>query len=65
MQTTYEVQYPKDMIRKSASQPVSWPESTIYTVVDCVQDYARAKPLPFALWAFGIGFALGWKLKPW
>ena len=29
------------------------------------EEYARAKPLSFALWTFGVGFALGWKLKPW
>jgi len=65
METAYEVQYPKDMMRKSANHPANWAESTIHTLVDCVEDYARAKPLSFALWTFGIGFALGWKLKPW
>ena len=28
-------------------------------------EYAREKPEMVALWAFGIGFVLGWKLKPW
>lgn len=27
--------------------------------------YAREKPDVAALWCFGIGFVLGWKLKPW
>ncbi|WP_437207153.1 hypothetical protein [Planctomicrobium sp. SH664] len=27
--------------------------------------YAREKPEMAALWCFGIGFVLGWKLKPW
>jgi hypothetical protein len=27
--------------------------------------YAREKPDVCALWCFGIGFVLGWKLKPW
>jgi hypothetical protein len=65
METTYEVKYPKDMMRKSGALPANWPESAIHNMVVCVEDYARAKPLPFALWAFGIGFALGWKLKLW
>ena len=26
--------------------------------------YARERPEVVALWAFGIGFLLGWKLKP-
>jgi len=27
--------------------------------------YSREKPEVVALWAFGIGFVLGWKLKLW
>jgi hypothetical protein len=65
METAYEVKYPKDMLRKSRSLPANWPESAIHAFVDSIENYARAKPLPFALWSFGIGFALGWKLKPW
>jgi hypothetical protein len=65
METAYAVKYPQNMIRRSASDRANWPESTIHNLVVCVEDYARAKPLPFALWTFGIGFALGWKLKPW
>ena len=30
-----------------------------------LKDYAREKPDVAALWCFGIGFVLGWKLKPW
>jgi hypothetical protein len=30
-----------------------------------VREYARQKPEVAALWCFGIGFVLGWKLKPW
>ena len=29
------------------------------------REYARQKPEVVALWCFGIGFVLGWKLKPW
>jgi hypothetical protein len=64
METANET-YPKDMLRAAGADTVSWAESTIHSVVDCLEDYARAKPLSFALWSFGIGFALGWKLKPW
>jgi len=28
-------------------------------------DYARERPEVVAMWAFGIGFILGWQLKPW
>ena len=64
METAYDVKYPRDMVRASAPA-VNWAESTIHSVVDSLEDYARARPLSFAMWSFGIGFALGWKLKPW
>ena len=34
-------------------------------VVDYLKEYAREKPEVAALWCFGIGFVLGWKLKMW
>ncbi len=34
-------------------------------LVDYVKEYAREKPEVAALWCLGIGFVLGWKLKPW
>jgi hypothetical protein len=30
-----------------------------------LRNYARQKPDVAALWCFGLGFVLGWKLKPW
>ena len=29
------------------------------------REYAKAQPETVALWCLGIGFVLGWKLKPW
>ncbi len=29
------------------------------------QQYASERPAVVALWCIGIGFVLGWKLKPW
>lgn len=29
------------------------------------QRYARERPDVVALWSFGIGVVVGWKLKPW
>ena len=29
------------------------------------QQYARERPEVVAMWCFGIGFVLGWRLKPW
>lgn len=34
-------------------------------LVDYLREYARQKPEVAALWCLGIGFVLGWKLKPW
>ena len=33
--------------------------------LEYLRDYAREKPDVAMLWCFGIGFVLGWKLKPW
>jgi hypothetical protein len=30
-----------------------------------LKEYAKERPEVVALWVFGIGFVLGWKLKPW
>lgn len=34
-------------------------------VLEYLKEYARERPEVAALWCFGIGFILGWKLKPW
>ena len=34
-------------------------------IVEYLQDYARERPEVVALWCFGVGFVLGWKLKFW
>jgi hypothetical protein len=34
-------------------------------LLDHLKEYARERPEVAALWCFGIGFILGWKLKPW
>ena len=34
-------------------------------LVEYFKEYAREKPEVAALWCLGIGFVLGWKLKPW
>ncbi len=33
--------------------------------LDLLREYGRERPEVIALWSFGIGFVLGWKLKPW
>jgi hypothetical protein len=34
-------------------------------VVQHLREYARENPETAALWCFGVGFLLGWKLKIW
>lgn len=36
-----------------------------HDAVEYLKEYARQRPEVAALWCFGIGFILGWKLKPW
>jgi hypothetical protein len=58
--------WPGDMVRAGHTDPEApWMETTIRSVAESLEDYAREKPLQFAAWALGIGFILGWKLKPW
>jgi len=33
--------------------------------IQYLREYARENPEAAALWCFGIGFVLGWKLKIW
>lgn len=38
---------------------------SLQSVTEYVRDCVRANPEAAALWCFGIGFVLGWKIKPW
>ena len=35
------------------------------SALDLLREYGRERPEVIALWCFGIGFVLGWKLKLW
>ncbi len=43
------------------SDELSVPEAA----AEFFSQYARERPEVVAMWAFGVGFILGWKLKPW
>jgi hypothetical protein len=45
--------------------PVKGETHIIDDLVEYLTEYAREKPEIAALWCVGIGFMLGWKLKPW
>jgi hypothetical protein len=49
----------------TATQHSAQAADELPTVVDYVKTYAKQNPDVAALWCFGIGFVLGWKLKPW
>ncbi len=34
-------------------------------LVEFARRYTRERPGVVALWCLGVGFVLGWKLKPW
>jgi hypothetical protein len=48
------------MRRRNMSQPRPFDD-----LLDYARTYARERPETFALACFGIGFILGWRLKPW
>ena len=39
--------------------------SACEAITTIVKEYTKERPEVVALWCFGIGFVLGWKLKPW
>lgn len=38
---------------------------TTKSAFEHICEYGRARPVVVSLWCVGIGFVLGWKLKPW
>jgi hypothetical protein len=57
--------YPSDMMRASHERPANTIEGTARHLLSMAEQYARDQPTTAMLCAFGIGFVLGWKLKPW
>jgi hypothetical protein len=44
---------------------IDYPLHPVTDLVDYLREYSRQKPEVVAFACFGIGFILGWKLKPW
>ena len=65
MVATSRTQFPDDLAQAARSPDVSMLETFATDNLERIKDYARDEPIKFALWTFGIGFVLGWKLKPW
>jgi len=62
-------QNPPRAIAATGDQQTSLQEAMEQGTMQGFAEYARtcvrANPEAAALWCFGIGFVLGWKLKPW
>ena len=65
MPTPYDMTSPEVGNRADRLGETDWAETGVRSLTDVIQEYARNNPLAFGLWALGIGFVLGWKLKPW
>jgi len=65
MVATSRIEFPDDMMQVVRAPDVSSLENFASDIFERMKDYARDEPVKFALWSFGIGFVLGWKLKPW
>ena len=50
---------------KAVDQLIEDPVEVGRDMVEYLREYARENPETAALWCFGIGFVLGWKLKIW
>jgi len=50
-----------------SSQALEMPhfEGAMSDLVKHLGEFAKENPSGAALWCFGIGFVLGWRLKPW
>lgn len=55
----------KNGARRAVRETTSASREPAHDLVDYLRDYARERPEVVALWCFGIGFIIGWKLKPW
>jgi len=64
MATTTSQQNAKDQSTRSRQQ-VDDPKEIAQDIVEHLTEYVRHNPGYAALCCVGVGFVLGWKLKPW
>jgi hypothetical protein len=62
--TSFPHSGPRDYTRGAPAQAECARELT-HDIAEYVTEYARQNPGYTALWCLGVGFVLGWKLKPW
>jgi hypothetical protein len=54
-----------DRVTPTGSLPAGRDPTYGDDLIGKIEDFAREHPLSFGLYALGVGFVLGWKLKPW
>ena len=64
MATTKSHQNAKDQSMRFNRQAES-PREITHDIVEYLTEYAKDNPGCAALCCIGVGFVLGWKLKPW
>jgi len=65
MVDTAKARFPEPMFRAAHAHQGVELETYALDALDRLKRYARDEPVSFGLWALGIGFVLGWRLKPW
>jgi len=50
---------------RAAADGAEQPREITRDIVEYLTEYARENPTQAALVCLGVGFVLGWKLKPW
>lgn len=63
--TTNEIDRSTKVSTQQQNQLTDESMQPVPDLIDYVRDYARQKPKVAAMWCFGLGFVLGWRLKPW
>jgi ElaB/YqjD/DUF883 family membrane-anchored ribosome-binding protein len=64
MATTKPHQNATDQSMRSNQQAES-PKEITHDIIEYVSEYVRENPVHAAVACLGVGFVLGWKLKPW
>jgi ElaB/YqjD/DUF883 family membrane-anchored ribosome-binding protein len=57
--------FPAEMTRAAHPGESGWLGSVAEEAVEATSKFVHEQPVTAALWALGIGFVLGWRLKPW
>lgn len=62
---TTTVEHPVPELQTEPQARTDTPTPTAKSALEHFEEYGRERPGVVALWCFGLGFVLGWKLKLW